>query len=573
MMNSTLFFALLSSAAPSPDLLDSVPSNAVVVLSARDLDGLRVRASEHAWSSFLADPEIEAVCAYLGEQGVSWEAMLEDSELPIDPVAFYDSIHDSVVAFVAPIGPDREPGFGVLLAPGEERADFEDQFDELLEVLDNELLGSAETYGDVELALFEQPEESEDADLVTFELGGVAAIVGAVDPELALELAYGVVDRLAGQSEEAPASEGAALLDARSSTGGPRSLEAFVDLKAILTLAGDDEDEEAKAVMQAIGLTDMRWIYASADIGTGEDLDVSISIHVPAESYLAAYLDLLGPLPRELGAFLPANATSISLFNFDLYGAWTTTLDILDAEAPEQLTELQAGLDMIATSTGLDIEQDLLAQFSGTFASFMTHVPTEEIEMAMGGMTSALGVDVSGFDQGNATIIGLEDPDVVELFLEDALAQGQMYAMVEQDDFQGELVNSIVMPGMGGIHWSFTDDAVILSEYPTALRAALRKPGHGDSEAALDTPRYEERLDGVSDAAMVSIAETGQTLRLMLAAGGMIRGVVQASGEAPPELVNMPLPDPDIATQYFSGTLRSALTRKADSLVISISGR
>lgn len=577
MMNLTLLFAshLIAPApcptAPGADLLASVPSEAVVVISARDLDGLRSRAAEHAWAQFLADPELEAVSAYLAEQGVSWDALMADSELPLDPLAFCDSIHDSIVAFVAPIGAEREPGFGLLFAPGQDRAAFEDHFDSLLELFDNELVGSSDLYGDVEIAVFEQPEQSEDADLVSFEFGDVAAIVGSSSADHALELAHGVIDRLAGQSGAAAASEADSLAEARTSAGGRRSLEAFVDLQAIFELAGE-EDEDVMEVVQAIGLTDMRWLYLSAELGAGEELDVSVSIHVPEESYLAAYLDLFGPLPLELGDFLPADATSVSLGSFDVFGAWSTTLDILAAEAPAQLEQLQAGLDMVSTSTGLDIEQDLLAQISGTFATFMGPVPPEEIEASMGSM-STLGVDAGSFDQGTATIVGLVDPDVVELFVEDALSQGQMYALVEQEEFQGELINSIVMPGMGGLYWSFTDGALVLSEFPTALRAALRKPGHGDSESALDTPRFKERLHGRTDASTVSIADTGQTVRMMLAAGEMIRDLAANTGEAPAELTHMPLPDPSIATRYFSGTLRSALTRKADSIVLTISGK
>ena len=577
MMNLPLLLAtpLVSTASTPPiDLLDSVPSSAVVVFSVHDLDGLRTRASEHAWTSFLADPEIDDVMSFLADQGISWSQVMADSELPIDPLAFCDSIHESMVAFIAPVGEANEPGFGILFAPGAERAAFEDQFDGLLEVFDNELVGSADQYGDVELALFEQADENDEADLVSFELGGVAAIVGAAGAEHALALAHGVIDSLEGQAEGPGAASTEALANARSSAGGRRSVEAFVDLKSIFALAaGDEEQEEFLTVIEAVGLTEMRWLYASADLGMGEELDVSISVHVPQESYLAAYLNLFGPVPRELGDFLPPDASSISLANFDLFGAWTTTLDILRAEAPDQLEEMQAGLDMVSTSFGLDIEQDLLAQISGTFASFTTHVPEEEMEIAMGGIASTLGVGFEGFDQGTTTIIGLVDADVVELFLEDALSMGQMYAMVEHEDFQGELVNSIVMPGMGGIHWSFIDSALLISEFPTALRAALRKPGHGDSESALEAPKFRQRLQDQADASMASVADTGQTVRMMLAAGSMIRGFAEASGEMPAEVADMPLPSPDIATKYFSGTLRSLVTRKADSIVLSVSGK
>lgn len=557
-------------------LLAAAPKQCVLAFSLRDLDGLRERASAHAWGRFLADPEMEKIGQWLASKGITWEAAMADSDLPVDPLEFLGSIHDSMLVFMAPVGPDLEPGFGILIAPGEERGDFEDHLDAVLASMEDELTSSSDTYQDVDLSLFDSPDPDE-PDLVVFETGGVAALVGSTGSDPALELAHEVVDGLAGRNEDGGLAELAALADARKTVGGARSVEFLVDVGSMIKLVSaheEDWDEEVQSLLDDIGVGRMRWVYLNADLGQGEELDLGFSLHVPEDSYMARYFDLFRPVPRDMARYLPPSSASISLGSFDLWGAWQTTLEILDERAPELGRQLQAGLEMVSSSTGLDIEQDLLAQIDGTIAGFTMTVPEEEVRQAMGPMAQ-MGVDVEGFDQGNATIIGLKDPEVVELFLEDVLSMVNVSAMVEQEDYQGEVVSSMAMPGMGGLHWTFTDGALIFSEYPTALHAALSMLSQEEPQTALAVSPFKERLKGNLGASIVSVSDTAESVRAILAVGGMLTQLFGSMdlGPGAPSLAGIPKPDPSIAAKYFEGTLLGKLTRRSDSFTIELSGR
>ncbi len=564
-----------SSGTPSlaDDLLRATPQDAVVVFTVRDLDGLRERAAANAWGRFFADPQMKLLCAHLEQQGFSWDKLIEESELPFDPLDVLRSIHDSATFFVAPVGPGLEPGFGMLIAPGDESGAFEEHFDNVLDLIGGELVATSASYAEVDLTIFEG--EDDEPDLITFERGGMVALVGSSDRESGLLLAHGVLDRFLENDDSQGLAKAELLSEARASVRGQKSLEFLLDVGSVLRLIGAHEDDpdfdKGYEVMERIGITQMRYVYMNADIGSGESVDVNFSMHVPADTYLARYLDLFGPYPKELDKLMPADATSIMLGEYDLYGAWGVTMGLMQEYAPEAFEQVQGGLQMAVSSTGLDIEQDLLAQISGSWGSFTIAVPEEEVETAMGPLTQ-MGMSIKGFDQGNASVIGLEDADVVELFLEDAMNLGGMWSMVEQEEFQGELISSFSMPGAMSLHWAFVDGALLFSEYPTALRSALRLIGQEDAATALTTQPFQGRASGQADAAMIGVHDTAETVRMMLAIGGMLRDGAATLFDGP-DLSELPLPGTELAAKYFEGTWLSTVKRAKNSFVWSNAGR
>ena len=139
----------------SDELLAILPEETMAFLSLHDLEAMRASASENAWFRFFQDeqmrpwierlkqamnqgdspddevqPETPAAGTLeLDAEDTSSPETESEDEAPFDIEEFVSSIHGSLVAFFVPVSDESEPGFGLLVEPGEERAEFDGYFD------------------------------------------------------------------------------------------------------------------------------------------------------------------------------------------------------------------------------------------------------------------------------------------------------------------------------------------------------------------------------------------------------------------------------------------------------------
>ena len=555
------------------ELLRCLPGDSVLVLSAHDLDAVRSAAEGNAWFRFLQDDQVRPLLDSLwSEISAEMDADGEDEEgdeLPVDPYELLESVHGSVLGFVVPVGEDLEPGVGLIVDPGKDPAAFAELYGRILDRIERDAVPSVDTYDDVELVVFEAPEDEAGPidTLMSLEFDGLFALVASRGSQNTLELAQGLVDRRRQSDDSLGMNDNPWLEGARRASGASQPIEFFLDLGRVLdmTVEMDELGEDEQEVFDMLGLFDMRWIYANAGLGAGETLDLGVHLHLPPSGALNSLLGLLGPLPLSLGSLMPRDSSSVGLFNFDVWGLYGTIMDLAEDHYPEQYPMIREQIDGMAQMTGLDFENDLLAQLSGEFGSFSMQVPEDESLMGMAGnlFGAATSVDTS---MGGATIIGLKDSVLVAEFLDQALAMANVQEMVQPEDFQGRTIQHFSPDGNFGVWWSFLEDSLVFSFYPTAVRTALRNAGSDDAPNVLDNERYSAALQPLTGAPMVSLTDTRTYVRTLLGFGEMVTQASAAGLEGEGPLAGLSAPDPSLADEYFSGTMLFAVERGNESL-------
>ncbi len=553
------------------ELLRCLPGDSVLVLSAHDLDGVRAAAEGNAWFRFLQDEQVRPIFdSLLSEITDEMEAAGGEDAPDIDPIAVMESIHGSVLAFLVPVGEDLEPGVGLIVDPGEDRAAFTEYFEQLLDAIEKDAVASIDAYEDVELSVFEAREEGIDEEpidtVMSFEVDGLFALVASRGVQNTLGLAQGLVDRRRQSEESLGMNENPWLSGARNAAGASQPFELFLDLGRVLdmTFEKQEMDEGERKVVDMLGLFDTRWIFANAGLGEGEALDFGLHVHMPETGALHGFLDLLGPLPLGMGRLMPTDSSSVGLFNFDVWGLYRGVMDLMEDHYPDEYPQMREQIDGMAQATGLDFEHDLLAQLSGEFGSFSMEVPEEESMMDMAGVFfgGSTSLDTS---MGGATIIGLKNSGIVAEFLDQVLAMAGLQEMTETEDFQGRMVQHLSGPGgQFGVWWSFLEDSLVFSFYPTAVRSALRNAGSEEAPSMLDNERFSAALQPLTRAPMVSLTDTRTYLRTLLGFGDLIEQMASESGEE--SLAGLSAPEASLAEEYFSGTMLFAVERGRDSV-------
>jgi hypothetical protein len=315
-------------------------------------------------------------------------------------------------------------------------------------------------------------------------------------------------------------------------------------------------------VLERVGLSEVRWAYAAADIGPDEALDLSLMAHLPDGSLLKQAAGLCGPAPVELLSLAPPEALSAAVGSFDVNGLYQLVLGAVRELAPDGYVQMRAQIDMVKKGMGIDFERDLLAQMTGQFASFEVRVPPSEAPVLT---ASVFGGSVpSVLQRSGAVYVGLKNPAVVERMVAQSLELGGLDQMVEREQFQGRWTYRLELPGQV-LAWSFADKQFVLAESRTALRTALSRLGSTGSPSLASEARYQEALARHPQASFVSVADSKGAAAAMLGATGMIVQILQMGAmskgiDAPwvKYVAEIPAPDPAAASRYLSGVLTSA---------------
>jgi len=560
---------LFTGAAGSGDLLEAVPAEADIVVSIRSVQELRDTAGSGAWGRFFKDPEMTACIE-------SWMSLLdvalaEDEEQELSPFGLIEIVSGGMALF-ADIEGEKNFGAGLLLAPGAER----DAFDEYLGRFTDFMLemektaNSSDTYADEELLIFE-PEESmyENPGIILCDTGEVVLLCGHSSLDRCQELVHAVIDRLHGDAAGECILESALFLDAREGTGGPGMLEIYADTGGIVATifeeaGGDSEEESGNEWAALLGLDGIGTSYLTADFGEGEEFDLVLTQGLRGEGAIRGFADcFMGPLQRDQFELMPKNSVSAGVSTVDINGIYKKFLDLLQAtDEDAYATYRQVYETMIQQRFGIDPEKEILALLDGRISSFTIPVPEEEVE--------AVGALIEGVaPQGIVYMIGVKDAALFQTNFEKALRAFGVYVSLKKEDFLGNQIYSIAMPaGSSRLHWIYSSGLVAFSPFPTPVRALMRLLAHEDQPSVMDREDYVPLIESSPGASALSMAETANSLKMMIGAFEMMAPMFMMMPSGPmqmEELTELPagnvphFPSQSLVDKYFKGVMGSIL--------------
>ena len=392
-----------------------------------------------------------------------------------------------------------------------------------------------------------------------------------------LELAQGGIDRLLGKDPSPGFAASPSLAEARRAAPAGRAFEVYFDVAAFVRfgLAQDAREREErtaeaqtpeqlalqKKIMELFGITAMRYGYVAAAFGEDERFDVSMALHLPAGSVLQRASALLRPPSRELLALAPADALGISMGALDVAGLWQLVRATAEEIEPAALAQIDQGVAGFEGMTGLRLEQDVLRQLAGEFASVNVSIPPSEIPAAA---TEELGEDaVELLDAGTATLVRVEDGSAFEDVLARLLRAFGMAGMVTEEEYQGHTVSTFGEAG-AGLHWCCTDEHFVFSDSLTPLRSVLARIGGADLPSLRTDARYQRILEEHGRAAILALSDARTAAETLVQVGEFAAGNILsmlASEEMGAELEELLalFPDPAFVAAHIDGVLFQAV--------------
>ncbi len=577
--------------------LRAVPRDAFVVLSCAPLDAMRADAARNAWSQFFHDESMSGAWKKL--EGLHEKVAKHEPNL--DPKKFFESIHGRIAGF-ARAGDEGALQFGFVIEPGAQHADFDAALAGLIGRVGAELERTTANRAGVELAFYAKPETStapanskrhHDPDqFATFTVGGFTVCLCGTDRENLVELANGMVDRIHGSDPSGGLDSSAALAAARKNAGSNGRIECFVDLATVMSkfVHKSKDDAKSQKLLDALGVNELRWAYASGDFGAGEDLDLSIDVKLPEKGAIADWIQCLKPYNAPFALALPRDSERISLANIDLYGLWKSVWTTMSELEPTKTKQARASLDAETKMLGgVDLEKDVISQITGDFATFDVTVPAGEwktsamLPSEIGDAKTKEKLDSIGGTVGSAFLIGLRDSSAVEALVEKLLAMAGMSEKLDSEEVAGTEVHFVEMP-MGKISWCFVGQGACISVYPTAMKALLEHLAAKTSPSVLDNARFQPVLAKHKDASIVSVCGTPETLKMlghsmdaMHALGATLHGAEGNDEDSDDEgfdaIQGFTWPSAAVIDRYFKGTMVSTVRLKDGALRVNFSTR
>ncbi|MCK6444896.1 MAG: hypothetical protein L6Q99_00750 [Planctomycetes bacterium] len=540
------------------DLLSLVPRDAFLVARTAPLDTLRADLASNAWWQLLHDPALQPLCSTFDEMHGEIARELDG----FDPRDLLAAVHGQVAFFVAADPAFDEPTFGILVVPG---ADAE-PFRKLQATLRTKIGAHADAKpanhaGVGYELLVERPSSAasdapgDDANTLAFvEHSGVVAWLVDDDEVGARAAAQGLIERLQGR---APANFGQhpGLIAARTRTHGPTRAEFFVDLAALSRKIASEAaaGTTAERVVRELGLDRLEWLHVRADVGAGENLDFEIAVKLPSDGAITTWLGALRAPSSTFLAKVPQGVAGFGAAGFDLSRLWNdvwSSFQRIDAQSTAAARQqLQAAAQGLA---GIDVERDVISQFTGEFAHFAVDVPADEV----GALLGVAGADTAAKDPnrralGEVHIVGLRDPLGFEATLDGLIERFGASEMIGEEEVAGREVNFFELGQHARFSWSFGDDCVFLSPSQTALTKALEHAAKPDAVSAAQDPRFTKLIAEERDSIAFSVASTPATLSALAT-------VLELVADVQPDVPT--LADwPATVERYFKGNLTSSV--------------
>lgn len=555
------------------DLLRLVPRDAFLVARTAPLDTLRADLASNAWWQLLHDPAFQPLCSKFDEMHGEIARELDG----FDPRDLLASVHGQVAFYVLTDADFDEPSFGLLVEPGADAEPFRKLQATLRTKIGAHADAKTANHAGVGYELLverssgaagDAPADDDANTLAFVEYSGVVAWLADDDEAGARAAAQGLIERLQGR---APAHFGQhpGLIAARSRTHGPTRAEFFLDLATISRKIASEAGSgttEARLVRE-LGLDRMEWLHARADVGVGENLDLEIAVKLPSDGGITTWLGALrAPNPKFL-AKIPQGVGGFGAGGFDLPRLWNDAwasfqrIDAKNAATARQQMQVAA-----QSFTGLDVERDVISQFTGDYAHFAVDVPAEEVS-ALLGVTKA--ADASGKPNGRAFgevhVIGLRDPLAFEATLDGLIERFGAAEMIGEEEVAGHEVYFLELGEHARFSWSFGDDCVFLSPSQTAMTTALEHAAKPDAANVAQDPRFAKMIDQEKDAIAFSIASTPATLSSL----ATVLELVADMQPGVPTLEDWPA----TVESYFKGNLTSSVRIANGELRVQLRAR
>jgi hypothetical protein len=576
-MPASLVLPFLAHLLPAPqapiDLLAVTPADALVVVSTDRFDAIRERATKSVWANFFRDERLglDSMISMALERGEAQEHW----DLGHEVLA---TIHGGLTAFLVPLANGHDVGGCVLLQPEEGLELFLGHFDRFVAKVEAEggTVHSMKSYAGVELDVFEEQDGGDG--VAVFESHGVVGVAAADEVDAALDIAYGMIDRIGGQ-DGSPGIGASADFAAARGAGGRPVIEVHLQVQELIRASNADStvgEEGGSGVSQEpgfpakAGLDQVRWVHGKMDIGAGEELDFSLSAHVPRGTFVGAIADRCGPLPKELLKRLPSEGTGVSLMSFDVAGLWQDLRDFLRQHYPDALAELETSIQEGEQEMGFDVEE-LIGALDGRFASHSMRLNPEDMpEMAMFG---GEGEVPEALLQSGSFFVGYKRTDVLQSAVQKLLEKMEMAPMVQTESFLGSEVHTLEM-GFINPRWSFLADGIVVSMHAPPMRAFLRQATPDGGPSAEADARFADAVGSFGTSSALGMSTTANAIGNLLGMAQMASmfayGLVENPDEIP--LLSNP-PDPSMAAEYFKGLLISGLRREGDRIELFLGAR
>jgi len=555
------------------ELVRALPRSSIGVVATAGWDDIRQRIARNAWAEFAT-------------QG-HWRGMTKLLTQSLDGPARSAASKIELADVLASIGGPVAGCIGItdygwegccLVDAGSDGEAFDEMFRGVWdEIVSTEKTSAIHEYDGASILVVRTG--GNDPHYGLFEDRGIYGALIHEDADSVLKRIVELIDRVRGEGEERGFLETQAYYQANKAHAGTPALRLVFNGESFFEALAKEFDDDQLGHTTELGVFDIGWGYMNLDLGAGEDLDFSGGVSIPKDTLLGDFADLLGPVPTHLIDRLPAESTSVSLGNYDLFAAWQLFLDTMANYSPDGFDEIQDGLDQVRDLWDIDVEEDVISQFTGNFASFTMPIPEgesgEQLEaMGLGEQLEAMGLGGLGsLDEGGALLVEFEDPYMVEAALEQVLLVTGIGGMVEEIDYQGYTYQKVDL-GASPLMWGFTDDMFVYTSIPTPIHTALSlSEGIEIDEDHLARFRDELKKQGPS-VSTITISDSRSTVEVLLTTLGFLEGILEL--EADPSmraLLDLGLPDGSLVNTYFQGTIVQTLSRRGDGVYLSARAR
>ncbi len=503
--------------------LSLTPPDAVLVVHLDSAAELRAQIATNNYYRFFAAPDgIQSALGDLMPDEIRTLLCLEPSAeqlAALDDEArqvleLLHTLRGSATFYVGHAGPGEQPVLGLLLEPNERMPEFVRIVSELAdESGEVTLLQRGALRVGVPTRSLTQAGEFEAG--MIFSASSFAIVTGESSDSTRAEFER-LVERMSGV-------QGQSVLDnprfqaARAALRVDGQIELFGDLAALtgwLDMIPEQESgPDPRAVLESLGVSELRWIAGSVAIGSGENIDVEFQAYLPSGSLLARVADLMGPLPQALMKRIPADAVAVTGANFDVAGLYDLTLDTIDQFAEGMGEMARAQVEQFGSMIGVDLEADLLLPFSGAMASYS--VPARKLDFEQDPMRAMLMS--SGLS--TAWVLELFETELVADSLQELLEVGapQFGMPIELETVHSggfDLTQPVGVPILFGFTEGPGPGALAIGLEAEMVAELLRDP----SQRATSIFDHEQLGPLVESAARASTFTAGMTAQSMISA-------------------------------------------------------
>jgi len=564
----------------APDLATLVPASALFAGIGEDLGALRERGRQNSWWRLLQDPAFEQMLAHVRGSEAYRQAREELDEEPLETLCSVGAMLEDVVFYVElPNGFAGDLGDtfgkqvrGTLAVRHATDAESVAALDRMLAAGEAELEPVAQDASSG-FELFDGDDATllRGDGLLVLEIGGGADAFAAGEQAAARHGRVAALARRMRGDDVAAVTSGDSLVSLpayrRSRADADHPVELFFDVGHVMEAVTYDLDvpHDVVPMLEEMGLPDMGHYHMSLDVGTGENIDSFAQLELGVGSVFDRLLAYTRELDTGLLERIPSEAISITLFAYDLGGAYeelgamVEEFDYADGQAK---AAFDFGVMSAEATLGYTLDE-LFGLFTGQFALYTTPVDLEQEDEGVAAMLEMAGL---GSMPADVYVLELTDGELaVEMI--DELLQASGFSGERRTEEVGDVtLNQLVMGDMPMLAWAVNGDLLHVSNFAGGVRPALElRTAEGSSAATSEVyAGFDQLAAGALTASITDSAALAEQLLGMLPTFGFLMSAEDPAMEG--LLSTMPWPDPSIVPAYFGGRSQTRTLRVGSTL-------